>query len=81
LIYQLAAQSLQNIFPEKVKTLTYYYLENGQKYSFSAQSKELEKVKEKLIERIEKIKQSDFPAQPSRLCKYCDFYNICEDRM
>ncbi|MCF7906909.1 ATP-dependent helicase [Patescibacteria group bacterium] len=81
LIYQLAAQSLQNIFPEKVKTLTYYYLENGQKCSFSAQPKELEKIKEKLIERIEKIKQSDFPAQPSRLCKYCDFYNICEDRM
>jgi DNA helicase-2/ATP-dependent DNA helicase PcrA len=81
LIYQLAAQSLQNLFPEKVKTLTYYYLESGQKCSFSAQPQELEKIKEKLIDRIQKIKSSDFPAQPSRLCQYCDFYNICEDRM
>ena len=81
LIYQLASQSLNSLFQKPVKFLTYYYLENGEKVSFSAKPEELEKMREKLIERIKKIEKSDFHPKPSQLCKYCDFYNICDYRM
>ncbi|MCD6442237.1 PD-(D/E)XK nuclease family protein, partial [bacterium] len=81
LIYQLASQSLNSLFQKPVNRLTYYYLENGQKVSFSAKPKELEKMQEKLIRTIEQIKKSDFAPNPSQLCKYCDFYNICDYRM
>ena len=81
LIYQLASQSLDSLFQKPVNLLTYYYLESGQKVSFSAKPEELEKMREKLIERIQQIEKSDFLPKPSQLCKYCDFYNICDYRM
>ena len=81
LIYQLASQSLGYLFQKPVKLLTYYYLQNGQKLSFSATPEELAEMREKLIERIKQIEKSDFAPKPSQLCKYCDFYNICNYRM
>ena len=81
LIYQLASQSLDSLFQKPVNLLTYHYLENGEKLSFSAKPEELEKMREKLIERIKRIEKSDFHPNPSQLCKYCDFYSICDYRM
>ncbi len=81
LIYQLASQSLNSLFQKPVNLLTYYYLESGEKVFFSAQPEELEKMREKLTERIKQIEKSDFSPNPSQLCKYCDFYNICDYRI
>ena len=78
LIYQIAGETL---FRDKINRLTYYYLENGEKLSFSAKAGELEKIKEKVIQIIEKIKKGDFPPRPSVLCNYCDFKDICEHRL
>jgi hypothetical protein len=57
LIYQLASQSLDSLFQKPVNLLTYHYLENGEKLSFSAKPEELEKMREKLIERIKRIEE------------------------
>ena len=76
-IYQLAANE---VLKEKVVKLTYYYLEDNSKISFIGEEKDLEKVKGKITETIREIKKGEFLPQPSMLCEYCDFKNICEYR-
>jgi DNA helicase-2/ATP-dependent DNA helicase PcrA len=77
LIYQIAAGE---VFNEKVKNLSYYYIEANRKLSFLGTDEELKKLKEKIIKTIEEIKKDEFSPKPSMLCKYCDFKNICEYR-
>lgn len=77
LIYQLAGQDL---FREEIKKLTYHYLDNNSKISFLGDDKELEQMKQKMIKTIKEIQQSDFPPKPGMMCKYCDFFSICEYR-
>jgi DNA helicase-2/ATP-dependent DNA helicase PcrA len=78
LIYQLAAQ---DVLKEEVVRLSYYYLEENKKISFLGTEKELEAMKNKIIQTIEEIKKSDFPAQPNTFkCSFCDFKEICEYR-
>ncbi len=79
-IYQLAARKLTEAFDRPVQQLTFYYLETGEKISFLGQEEDLNKVEEKIIRTIEKIKQSDFLPTPSRACQFCDFFNICQYR-
>ena len=80
IIYQLAVQNLPNLFDSPVCKLTYYYLETGERAAFLAKPEELKQTQEQIVKSIEKIKTSDFPPKPSRMCKWCDFYNICEYR-
>ncbi|MDA2936132.1 UvrD-helicase domain-containing protein [Patescibacteria group bacterium AH-259-L05] len=80
LIYQLAAKSLPDTFDKKLSRLTCYYLENGKKISVEAKPEELEQIEKKIVSTIESIKTSDFPANPTPLCKHCDFFEICEYR-
>ncbi|MEK7541049.1 MAG: UvrD-helicase domain-containing protein [Patescibacteria group bacterium] len=75
LIYQIAAEEVLKIQP---KELTYYYLENGKKTSFLGTEKEIKAQKEKILEEIEKIKNSQFEPTPGWQCQYCDFKNICD---
>lgn len=77
LIYQIAGQSL---FREKIKRLTYHYLDDNSKVSFLGSEEDLAKMKEKIIKTIEEIRKSNFPARPGMMCKYCDFFGICEYR-
>ncbi|MFA5022132.1 MAG: UvrD-helicase domain-containing protein [Patescibacteria group bacterium] len=77
LIYQLAAQQ---VLAEKVKLLSFYYIETGNKVSFLGTDKELEKLEQKIICTINEIKKGKFPPKPSKLCAWCDFKNICEFR-
>ncbi|MFH1145512.1 MAG: UvrD-helicase domain-containing protein [bacterium] len=75
-IYQLAVET---VFGGKVKGLMFYYLEDGKKLEFLGEEKDLEKVKNYIMEMGEKIRQSDFIPTPSpQVCKYCDFRDICE---
>lgn len=80
LMYQLAAKSLPDTFDKNISRLTCYYLENGRKISIEAKPEELEQIEKKIVSTIESIKTSDFPANPTPLCKHCDFYDICEYR-
>jgi DNA helicase-2/ATP-dependent DNA helicase PcrA len=77
LIYQIAAEE---VFKEEVGGLAFYYLENNQEVEFLGTPAELDKVRGKIVETIEEIKKGDFTATPSPLCKYCDFFDICEFR-
>ena len=77
LIYQIAAEE---VLKEKPKKLTYYYLDNGSSVSFLGGDQEKEEMKKKIIEEIEKIRNSDFQPNPGWNCKYCDFKDICEYR-
>ncbi|MFA5905208.1 MAG: CRISPR-associated protein Cas4 [Desulfobacula sp.] len=77
LIYQIAAEQVLKV---KVNELAYYYLEEGREESFLGTEKDLNKVKERVIETISEIRKGYFPATPSELCKYCDFNSICEFR-
>ncbi len=77
LIYQLAAQQ---VLGEKVKNLSFYYIEAGNKVSFLGTEKELKAIEKKIINTILEIKKGEFLPKPSMLCQWCDFKNICEFR-
>lgn len=77
LIYQLAAAEL---FRDEVGSLAYYYLDNNSEVEFLGTPAELEKLEDKIVTTITDIKKGEFPPKPSPLCKYCDFFDICEFR-
>lgn len=75
LIYQMA---FEEVFKEKVKNLKFHYLNNNSQIDFLGTDKELEKIREKLIQTIKKINTCNFQAKPSEYkCQYCDFKDIC----
>ncbi|MCK4781447.1 UvrD-helicase domain-containing protein [Candidatus Parcubacteria bacterium] len=75
LIYQIATEESLGLNPVK---LTYYYLENCKTISFLSSEKEKQNFKEKLLELLNKIKNSDFKPTPGWNCRFCDFKDICE---
>lgn len=75
LIYQIAAQEVLHL---KIKELAYYYLEDGKIASFLGSDKEIADQKSKILEEIEKIKNSEFGPTPGWQCQYCDFKDICD---
>jgi len=77
LIYQLA---IRELFKEEVKTLAFYYLDNNSEVEFIGSAKDLEKIKVKIINTINEIKQGRFGPKPGALCAWCDFKEICEYR-
>lgn len=82
LLYHIAADTLpeyRHIGP--VGKLTFFYVNDNLHTSFEAKPQDVEKLKEKLLDTIEKIREKDFRATPSSfVCKYCPFQNICEYR-
>jgi len=77
MLYQLF---LEDFMKKKVSTLSYYYLEDCQKISFSAKEKDLDKLRADLLAEMNEIRQLNFPPKPSILCGFCDFNGICEFR-
>ena len=75
LIYQIATEESLGLNPIQ---LTYYYLENCKTISFLSNEKEKQIFKQKLLELLNKIKNSDFKPTPSWNCRFCDFKDICE---
>lgn len=78
LIYQIAVSEL---FSQEVESLSFYYLENNSEIEFLGTEEDLKKVKEKVVSTIEDINRGEFTPKPSVLCKYCDFFSICEHRI
>lgn len=72
---------LEEFLGAKVSVLSYYYLEGGYKTSFAAKDKDIEKLRSEVLEEIAEIKQGNFPPNPTELCKYCDFRDICQWRL
>jgi DNA helicase-2/ATP-dependent DNA helicase PcrA len=76
-IYSLAAEKVFDIKAEKLALL---FVDEPKKVV--ADNKKLDKVKEKVIEKIsdvaEKIGQEIYTATPGYHCKWCDFKDICK---
>jgi len=81
LIYQLG---VKQALDKKISNLQFYYLNNNSEVNFVGSKDDLEEIEEKIIKRIRAIEEAaannDFPAKPGPLCRYCDFFNICEYR-
>ncbi|OGL95154.1 hypothetical protein A2348_02420 [Candidatus Uhrbacteria bacterium RIFOXYB12_FULL_58_10] len=77
LLYQMAAK---NIFGLKPVKLTYHYLEDNSQVSFIGDEKDLLRLQEKILDRVNGIRRSNFGPTPGFHCKYCDFADICEYR-
>ncbi len=75
LIYQIAAQEVLHLKP---LLLAYHYLDDGKIASFLGSDNDLENQKTKIVEEIEKIKNSEFDPTPGWQCQYCDFKDICD---
>ena len=75
-LYKMVAEASFGI---KVDKLSYYYLEDGQKLSFEAKDKDIEKMEKWLIDSVEEIRKKQFLPKPSSFtCGFCDFKGICE---
>lgn len=77
ILYQLF---LEEFLGKKVSTLSYYFLESGKKLSFSANEKDITKLRLEVMREIAAIKKREFPPNPSNMCSFCDFNSICEFR-
>jgi DNA helicase-2/ATP-dependent DNA helicase PcrA len=77
ILYQLF---LEEFLKVKVGKLSYYYLESGEKVSFTATAKDITKLSLEVKEEITAIKKRDFTPTPSLMCQFCDFNSICEFR-
>jgi len=77
ILYQLFLEEFLRL---KVSSLTYYYLESGEKATFTATEKDITKLRLEINQEIAAIKSQDFAPTPSMMCRYCDFNTICEFR-
>lgn len=76
-LYQIVLEEAMGL---KVSSLSFFYLANGTKQSFTAKPDDLDKMKRDLIAGVKEICAGQFPPKPGRLCSYCDFNGICEFR-
>lgn len=78
LLYQMATEKSLKLKPIN---LTYYYLTNGKLVSFLGTDKQLENLKSKWVDRMNKIMDGDFTATPGPfVCPTCEFRDICPFR-
>lgn len=76
-LYQIAARDLLGLNPKK---LTFVYLENNSSISFLGFDDELTSLQQEIVERVQKIRVSQFEPTPGWHCRFCDFADICEFR-
>ena len=78
-VYALAAtdKGIYGKKPEEV-TLTFYYLDTGEKKSTKRTADQLGEVKKELVEKAKEIEKSSFEPKPSNRCEFCDFKLLCE---
>jgi DNA helicase-2/ATP-dependent DNA helicase PcrA len=75
LLYQIAAEEYLKLNP---KELAYYYLESGDKITFLGSEAEKQRLRDEIVQTIEKIYKSNFKATPGFHCQFCDFKDICQ---
>jgi len=76
LMYQIAVEESYGLKPVE---MAYHYVEDDKTLSFLGTEKEKKEQKEKIIQQIEKIKQSNFQPTSGFHCKYCNYKDICND--
>lgn len=83
-IYGLAATRVKHpIFgkkPEDIK-LTLFYVETGNKQTFTVTENELKNIEEKVKEKIKEIETSDFSCSKHPLCIDCEYKMLCNTHL
>ncbi len=81
MIYQMAARQAMN---RPIADLQFYYLNDNSEINFVGSDRDLTAMEKKIIKNIEAIEAAFtdgvFPPKPGPLCRYCDFFDICEYR-
>jgi DNA helicase-2/ATP-dependent DNA helicase PcrA len=77
ILYQIFLEEFLGV---KVGALSYYYLESGEKFTFTASAKDISRLRLEVRAEIANIKRRDFTPTPSPMCQFCDFNSICEFR-
>ncbi len=77
ILYQLFIEEFLGV---KVGALSYYYLESGAKFTFTATEKDITRLRLEVRGEIAAIKKRDFTPTPGMMCQFCDFNSICEFR-
>ena len=72
--YALGASEFLGLKPEK---LSLYFLETNEKFTTKRTPKQLEEIKNKIIETIKEITKGEFKANPGKRCDYCSYNKIC----
>lgn len=79
-LYALAASKLNNpLFKKDLSKIkvTLFYIESGDKISEFVTKKDLEDTEEKIQQKIEAIKNSDFRCSKNLLCADCEYKMLC----
>ena len=65
-------------FNQKVKIVSFYYLDRKKISDFNISNVTQEEIKNKILEKIKTIENTkEFKPRISKLCKHCDFFPIC----
>jgi DNA helicase-2/ATP-dependent DNA helicase PcrA len=74
-IYALAAKQALKL---NVSALSLYFIETNQKVTSVRSDKQLDTATGKLVQTIDQIKTSRFPAKPDPVkCGFCEFHDLC----
>jgi CRISPR/Cas system-associated exonuclease Cas4 (RecB family) len=76
--------AMMQINKRPIANLQFYYLNNNSEINFVGSEKDIKAMEEKTLKRIKAIESAFidgvFPPKPGPLCKYCDYFGICEFR-
>lgn len=66
-------------WPEMKKPvkLTLYFLKHGEKLSTTRSPKDLKETRERLLDLIKQVQESDFQPKPGPLCDWCGYRKMC----
>lgn len=76
-IYHLGILNRWPNLAEKPIKLSLYFVKHGEKLSTFKKAADAQITKEKIMEIIAKIKESDFSPEPNPLCDWCNFQRYC----
>lgn len=77
-VYSLAVSQMFNVSPEKIK-LSLYYLDIQEKLTTKRTKKDLEKVKQEILEVKKEIEESDFKCSNGYFCQQgCELKMFCK---
>ncbi len=66
------------IFGETPKHISVFYLRDGESVYYPISDKDLEEIEKDVAEiRSKEISKENFPKNVTRLCDYCDFWDLC----
>ncbi len=76
---QIYAMATKECLGKPASKMTLYFLDDDLKVSTEPDEKQIEKVKQEIIETADQINQGDFTPKPDRFaCKFCAYRGICD---